>query len=160
VNVHPSKTEVRFRQQSVMHDFLRDSVRAALMKARPVPQFVTEIRAHPTASPSLTPGARGVAEAGAGWQFGAAAPQDFNLQAPPQPAIAERFHFADGIAVEANAAIPVARFPRQTFGGQWKRARRAIALRPSKSSTRRSRRFQACHLSSRSDSCASHSFWR
>src|SRR4051812_7664464 len=57
VNVHPSKTEVRFRQQTVIHDFLRDSVRAALMKARPVPQFVTEIRAHPTASPSLTPGA-------------------------------------------------------------------------------------------------------
>src|SRR5437763_5144828 len=41
VNVHPSKTEVRFRQQSVMHDFLRDSVRAALMKARPGPPFVT-----------------------------------------------------------------------------------------------------------------------
>src|SRR5579863_1109826 len=41
VNVHPSKTEVRFRQQSVMHDFVRDSVRAALMKARPVPQFMT-----------------------------------------------------------------------------------------------------------------------
>src|SRR6266849_3953072 len=39
VNVHPSKTEVRFRQQSVIHDFVRDSVRAALMKARPVPQF-------------------------------------------------------------------------------------------------------------------------
>ena len=50
VNVHPSKTEVRFRQQSVMHDFVRDSVRAALMKARPVPQFMTEIRAHATAS--------------------------------------------------------------------------------------------------------------
>src|ERR1700721_1823476 len=49
VNVHPSKTEVRFRQQSVMHDFVRDSVRAALMKARPVPQFVPEIRAHATA---------------------------------------------------------------------------------------------------------------
>jgi DNA mismatch repair protein MutL len=119
VNVHPSKTEVRFRQQSIMHDFLRDSVRAALMKARPVPQFVTEIRAHPTASPSLTPGARGAAaaEAAASWQFGATAPQDFNLQPPPQPAIADRFHFSDGIAVEANAAIPVARFPRQTFGG-------------------------------------------
>src|SRR5438309_872982 len=57
VNVHPSKTEVRFRQQSVMHDFVRDSVRAALMKARPVPQFMTEIRAHATASQSLTPGA-------------------------------------------------------------------------------------------------------
>src|SRR5579863_2657313 len=56
VNVHPSKTEVRFRQQSVIHDFVRDSVRAALMKARPVPQFMTEIRAHPTASPSLVSG--------------------------------------------------------------------------------------------------------
>ena len=117
VNVHPSKTEVRFRQQTVMHDFLRDSVRAALMKARPVPQFVTEIRAHPTASPSLTPGARAeTADAAAPWQFGATAP-DFALQAPPEPAIAERFQFNDGIEVQANAAIPVARFPRQTFGG-------------------------------------------
>ena len=56
MNVHPSKTEVRFRQQSVMHDFVRDSVRAALMKARPVPQFVAEMRAHATASQALTPG--------------------------------------------------------------------------------------------------------
>ena len=63
VNVHPSKTEVRFRQQSVMHDFVRDSVRAALMKARPVPQFMTEIRAHATASQALTPGARAVGAA-------------------------------------------------------------------------------------------------
>src|SRR5207249_3198666 len=114
VNVHPSKTEVRFRQQSVMHDFLRDSVRAALMKARPVPQFVTEIRAHPTAGPSLTPGARGAAAGEMAYQFGATAPQDFVLQAPPQPVIAERFHFSEGIQVEANAAIPVARCPRQT----------------------------------------------
>src|SRR6201997_1271989 len=57
VNVHPSKTEVRFRQQSVMHDFVRDSVRAALMKARPGPPFVGEMRAHATASQALTPGA-------------------------------------------------------------------------------------------------------
>jgi DNA mismatch repair protein MutL len=120
VNVHPSKTEVRFRQQTVMHDFLRDSVRAALMKARPVPQFVTEIRAHPTASPSLTPGARASAEGGGPMTnfYGAAAPDAFALQAPPQPVIAERFHFSGGIEVEANAAVPVARFPRQTFGAE------------------------------------------
>src|SRR5436305_4914955 len=120
VNVHPSKTEVRFRQQSVMHDFLRDSVRAALMKARPVPQFVTEIRAHPTASPSLTFGARsgGAAAASAFPTIpGAAAPDIFSCQAPRDPVITERFHFSEGIAVEANAAIPAARFPQQTFGG-------------------------------------------
>src|SRR5450755_324459 len=119
VNVHPSKTEVRFRQQTVMHDFLRDSVRAALMKARPVPQFVTEIRAHPTASPSLTPAARTGTESGPQTNFyGAAVPDSFALQAPPQPVIAERFHFSEGIAVEANAAVPVARFPHHGFGGE------------------------------------------
>src|SRR5450432_671809 len=69
VNVHPSKTEVRFRQQSIMHDFVRDSIRAALMKARPVPQFATEIHAHPTAGASLTPGARiSSIEASPGWR--------------------------------------------------------------------------------------------
>src|SRR6059058_4850030 len=81
VNVHPSKTEVRFRQQTVMHDFLRDSVRAALMKARPVPQFVTEIRSRPNASPSLTPGAQPMsAEASAAWKafYGQAAPDAFS----------------------------------------------------------------------------------
>src|SRR5271154_4979746 len=88
VNVHPSKTEVRFRQQTVMHDFVRDSVRAALMKARPVPQFTTEISAHPTAGPSLTPGAGNPAarnsEPGGAWRggFAPAEPQTFTLQAP------------------------------------------------------------------------------
>jgi len=36
VNVHPSKTEVRFRRQSFVHDFARDSIREALMAARPI----------------------------------------------------------------------------------------------------------------------------
>ena len=62
VNVHPSKTEVRFRQQSAMHDFVRDSVRAALMKARPVPQFVAEIRAPGPSPPAGPAGAEDVSE--------------------------------------------------------------------------------------------------
>src|SRR5438270_2603607 len=62
VNVHPAKTEVRFRQQAFIHDFVRDTVRATLMKARPVPQFAREISAQPTAGQALTPGARAAAE--------------------------------------------------------------------------------------------------
>ena len=108
VNVHPSKTEVRFRQQTVMHDFVRDSVRAALMKARPVPQFAAEIHARPTASPGLTPGARGES---ADWRalYAPANGGDFALQAPMPPAINERFQFSGGIPVEANAAVALAR---------------------------------------------------
>ena len=39
VNVHPSKTEVRFRHQSFVHDFVRDAVREQLMLSRPAPSF-------------------------------------------------------------------------------------------------------------------------
>ena len=48
VNVHPSKTEVRFRQQSFVHDFVRDAVREQLMESRPAPSF----RASPVAQPA------------------------------------------------------------------------------------------------------------
>jgi DNA mismatch repair protein MutL len=35
VNVHPSKTEVRFRHGSLVHDFVRDTIRGVLMAQRP-----------------------------------------------------------------------------------------------------------------------------
>jgi len=129
VNVHPSKTEVRFRQQTAMHDFVRDSVRAALMKARPVPQFVAEIRARATASQALTPGAL---TPGADWEPSTGLPDanlpytategsgtqsapDFfpdaalALRAQEPPPVSARLAFQGGIAVDANAALPVAR---------------------------------------------------
>jgi len=129
VNVHPSKTEVRFRQQTVMHDFVRDAVREALMKARPVPQFLSEIKAQPTASPGLTPGAlssdgaqhapwRSVKESlagasegpsGAGGDHGVA--PGFALRAPAIPPVTSRLEFDGGIAIEANAAVSLARAP-------------------------------------------------
>ncbi|HET9320228.1 MAG TPA: DNA mismatch repair endonuclease MutL, partial [Bryobacteraceae bacterium] len=36
VNVHPSKTEVRFRHGTFVHDFVRDAIRDRLIAARPV----------------------------------------------------------------------------------------------------------------------------
>lgn len=41
VNVHPAKIEVRFRRSQFVHDFTRDTIRQALMAARPVPSFAT-----------------------------------------------------------------------------------------------------------------------
>ena len=115
VNVHPSKTEVRFRQSSLLHDFIRDSVRAVLMKTRPVPAFMTEIHAQPTASPSLTSGGRDFA----GHELHVTeADAAFALRPPEVPPFSARLQFeGNGFAVEGNAAVPVARFGPQTFGG-------------------------------------------
>ena len=59
VNVHPSKTEVRFRHGSVLHDFVRDALRNTLTALRPIASISAPaaIAAAAAASPAGQPGA-------------------------------------------------------------------------------------------------------
>lgn len=58
VNVHPSKTEVRFHHGSFVHDFVRDTLRERLMESRPAPSFSPAPRASaPSQSASAQAGA-------------------------------------------------------------------------------------------------------
>src|SRR5450759_2298775 len=108
VNVHPAKTEVRFRQPSFVHDFVRDTIRTTLIQTRPVPAFTTEIHAQPTASPSLTSGAHDSATADLQVTAADAA---FALRPPEVPPFSARLQCAGcGCAVEGNSAVAVARF--------------------------------------------------
>ena len=102
VNVHPSKTEVRFRQQSQVHDFVRDSVRAALVKSRPVPGFLQEISAQPLASPAFTPPTPSAVQSGAGAEFALR-----TQELPPRNQSLD-FQASQAITVEGNAAVALA----------------------------------------------------
>jgi DNA mismatch repair protein MutL len=133
VNVHPSKTEVRFRQQSFVHDFVRDAVRSALMAARPAPAFASEIHAGPSARVALTPAMPGSGEQGGGvlsphlpnggqiWatQEGDDPTRDadgFSL-IPPESALRnEALPFDGSMMVEGNGAASAVRIAPQGFG--------------------------------------------
>ena len=110
VNVHPSKTEVRFRHQSFFHDFVRDAIRGRLIVSRPAPAFAVSPSAQPAAQMPYSefsqmveneellsaPEAEGAAEAAGAAEIDPAAPE-FHLHPPraPEP----RFDFSDPIAV-------------------------------------------------------------
>jgi DNA mismatch repair protein MutL len=125
-NVHPSKTEVRFRQQSFVHDFVREAVRSALMAARPVPAFASEIHMSPSARVALTPplpGSTPEFQAVAGWPEEAAAGGDsrpefsvFSLISQEPVPRNEALPFSGSMTVEGNAAVGAVRIAAQSFG--------------------------------------------
>jgi DNA mismatch repair protein MutL len=94
VNVHPSKTEVRFRHGSLAHDFVRDTIRDALMAQRPVSRIPSP--AQPAAVlpySEFTQRVQNMTFPAIAEPENPSALPEFTLHRPPSPL--PRFDFAD-----------------------------------------------------------------
>jgi DNA mismatch repair protein MutL len=117
VNVHPAKIEVRFRHPQFVHDFTRDSIRQALSRARPVPNFVATDPAD-AAGANVESNVAAASAAGASenafglpravippmGSAGATAANDFELSVAPLRPEPQRFQFESGFGTLLNPA--------------------------------------------------------
>jgi DNA mismatch repair protein MutL len=104
VNVHPSKTEVRFRHQSWVHDFVRDAIREQLMQSRPAPSFSPNPQ--PAAQMPYSDFSQMMENQNAAAPTPEFAPEfvpEFAMAPPPAPAA--RFDFGDG-GIPVNQPAP------------------------------------------------------
>src|SRR5205807_2659837 len=104
VNVHPAKIEVRFRRSQFVHDFTRDTIRQALMSARPIASFAAA--AATNAAPQAAAGF------GNGALSGGITPAPAGL-AVPRPVIPPREDFGLGSGVGSDGGFDLSNAPMQ-----------------------------------------------
>jgi DNA mismatch repair protein MutL len=128
VNVHPSKTEVRFRHGTFVHDFVRDAIRERLIAARPASSIPVSTQPQPAADLPFSDFTQRIEnqrfEAAADIEAGTERPEDlpvFTLKTGAAPA--PRFDFSESIQAgtpvphvpDTHGALPLGAEPPQSL---------------------------------------------